>query len=684
MNADFRTAPVLSSFLDVIADQALRRPDKIAFQYVVDGLEVVERLTYSELDIRARAIAATLQRRFRAGDRVLVAFPSSLEFLCAFCGCIYAGMIAVPINIPGKRQSRADHAARVVQSAGCVCALTRADKLQEIEKWSHMLGAAEPMPVIATDMIPCADSESFERRPVDPETIAFLQYTSGSTGAPKGVVITHKNLSHNLELMRRAFLHDDATRLVSWLPVYHDMGLVASMLETVYVGADLILMAPATFLQNPLNWLAAISTFQATATFAPNFAYELCCDRISPEQVRQLDLSSLRLACNAAEPVRPSTLTRFTRHFEPAGFKSSAHCPAYGLAEATVWVSSAARGQEPKILYVDGAAIKSHDIKVEDKCATSIGVASVGPLNSDIEIRIVDPQTERPCPSNRVGEIWIKGGSVTSGYWEKTRLTQTHRSAIANEDVFFRTGDLGFVIDNELYVNGRIKDVIIVNGFNYYPQDIERVAQSAHAALSSGRGAAVSVDAPTGERLVIVQEIKRSSVAKANFEEILHAVSSVLAKHELPALSGLFLIPPMTLPMTTSGKVRRRSTRNALLNGSLATLYAWRLPALEGALGPNCAPSPRKPMGALPSRGLGGGPLNDWIIGWISENLQIRREDIDSHTAFAELGMDSVKSVEFATAMCEAFGTKFDPTLLWTAPPTIEALVAQMRKHDLV
>ncbi|MCP1846015.1 acyl-CoA synthetase (AMP-forming)/AMP-acid ligase II/acyl carrier protein [Bradyrhizobium sp. USDA 4524] len=664
-----------SNFIEVVAHQASKNPDKVAFRFLSERLEVAGGLTFAELDARARAIAASLQQQFMPGDRVLIAFPSSLEFLCALCGCFYAGMIGVPINLPGKRQSRASQAARVVEDSECVCVLTRSDKLQLLKEWCLSI-SVRPMPLIATDLIEAAACAEFNSYYASPDTVAFLQYTSGSTGTPRGVVISHNNLVHNQELMRKAFAHDETTRIASWLPVYHDMGLVASLLHTVYIGGDLILMAPPTFLQKPLTWLQSISTFKATTTFAPNFAYELCCDRISPEQVRTLDLSSLTLAVNGAEPVRPSTLARFTRHFEQAGFRSKAHCPAYGLAESTVWVSSAVSGQEPKMACVNAAALKNHRVQVEDNRTVATDIVSVGPLNTDQCVRIVDPQTQRTCAHDRVGEIWIRGGSVTKGYWKASPASE-------KEGDFLRTGDLGFVLDNELYITGRIKDVIIINGLNYYPQDIERTVQDAHPALSLGRGAAFTIETGAGERLVVAQEVKRSSMASLDFAEIRRAVSLAVAENEQPPIFGFFLLEPLTLPVTTSGKIRRRNTRDALLSGSLTSLFSWCLPALEAAFARPDATDLSQPTRPLPNRTIEAAPVAEWIIGWITENLQVRAEEVDTHTAFAELGMDSVRTIEFVTAMSEHFGVKFEPTLPWSAP-TIEQLASEACKYSLL
>jgi acyl-CoA synthetase (AMP-forming)/AMP-acid ligase II len=431
-------------FVDVVLHHAAVRPDKTACRVISPELGVIESITFADLDRRARAIAHWFRGRIEAGGRALLAYPTGIDFLTAFCGCLYARVIAVPIYIPGKRHARAENAARIARNCECACVLTRSDKLQPVSEWVSGSGLRN-IPVLASDTVDPGLSGQWRIESPGRDAIAFLQYTSGSTGTPKGVIVRHGNLVHNQQLIMRALRHSEDTRIVSWLPLYHDMGLIAAMLQSIFVGGDLVLMAPQTFLQKPDIWLRAIGRFRGTSTFAPNFAYELCCERLGARELSELDLSSLRLAVNGAEPIRSATLEKFANHFRDAGFRASAHCPAYGLAEATVFVSSARRGEEPRITHLETSALRENRVVQASEGAKSSSLVCVGPLDTDQDIRIVNPDSRQVCPPDEVGEIWIRGRSITTGYWknEPADWGVLADSEPSDGTPFLRTGDLG-------------------------------------------------------------------------------------------------------------------------------------------------------------------------------------------------------------------------------------------------
>ncbi|HEV7787209.1 MAG TPA: fatty acyl-AMP ligase, partial [Thermoanaerobaculia bacterium] len=481
------------SFVDVVRERAGRLGERLAFTFLADGEEPVEQLTYAGLDRRARSVGADLQRLGAAGERVLLLFPPGLDFIAAFLGCLYAGAVAVPAYppSPGRGTGRLRS---LLEDARPRLALTVSSMLDRVER--ELSEVAEPPPVRAIDTLPPGPPGSAEdwRPPaVDPSTLAFLQYTSGSTSTPKGVRITHGNLLANERAIQRAFGQSEESVVVGWLPLYHDMGLIGNVLQPIWCGGSCVLMSPLAFLQKPSRWLAAVSRFRATTSGGPDFAYALSVRKVPPAERAGLDLSSWRVAFNGAEPVRAATLDAFASVFEPCGFRRQAFYPCYGLAEATLFVSGGDPDIEPNI---------APRVRVEEgKPRVGCGRAWPGE-----RLAIADPETGRRAPAGREGEIWVAGPSVADGYWnrpEETARTFGARLAETGEGPFLRTGDLGLLgSDGELFVTGRLKDLIVVRGRNLYPHDLERTAEESHPALRSGGAAAFSVEADGEERLV--------------------------------------------------------------------------------------------------------------------------------------------------------------------------------------
>ncbi|HVR98103.1 MAG TPA: fatty acyl-AMP ligase, partial [Thermoanaerobaculia bacterium] len=473
-----------------LGQRAERTPDRTAYIFLADGEEEQDRLTYSALDARARAIAAVLGRSFAPGERVLLLYPPGLDFIAAFFGCLYTGLIAVPAY-PPRSPRMMPRLLAILADAQPAAALASAAALQRVRGWLERTPEAAGLPWLATDEIDPAPAGWEPAAPAG-DAVAFLQYTSGSTSTPKGVMVTHDNLLHNQVLIRDACGHSEQSVFVSWLPPYHDLGLIGNLLQSTFVGGSCVLMAPTAFLQRPARWLEAVSRYGATTSGGPNFAWDLCVRKVSPEQRRDLDLSRWEVAFNGAEPVRAETLAAFSATFAGCGFRPGAFYPCYGLAEATLMVSGGRPGEE--------RAVRRQRV-------------SCGPALAGQELAIVDPATGERRGAGEVGEIWLAGPSVVAGYWRRPEETAAAFGARLKDGSgpFLRTGDLGFLEDGELFIAGRLKDLIILRGRNHYPQDIEATAMASHPELGGGLAAAFPVERDGEERLVVVLEIGRRS-----------------------------------------------------------------------------------------------------------------------------------------------------------------------------
>ena len=568
----------VSTLIDLLSYRTQNQSDQTAYTFLEDGETEAGRLTYQELDRLARAIAFKLQSLDAVGSRALLVYQPGLEFIAAFFGCLYAGVVAVPAYPPRRNQNMSRLQA-IVTDAQAVVALTTTSLLDNIEGRFAENPELAKLHWLTTDNIADDLAQEWQAPEVSSDTLAFLQYTSGSTGTPKGVMVSHGNLLHNSALINQCFADTPKSRGVSWLPPYHDMGLIGGVLQPLYVGAPMILMPPVAFMQRPFRWLEAISRFKATSSGGPNFAYDVCFRKITPEQLASLDLSSWKVAFTGAEPVRAETLEQFAATFEPCGFRKEAFVPCYGMAETTLIVSGGLKTALPIIRQVDGAALEQNRVVAATGKQESIrALVGCGQNLLDQKILIVDPESLTPCPDNQVGEIWVSGASIAQGYWNQPDLTnKTFHAYLADtgEGPFLRTGDLGFLQDGELYITGRIKDVIIIRGQNHYPQDIELTVEKSHPALRAGCGAAFAVDVKGQERLVIVQEVERSYLRKLNVHEVVGNIrASVAAEHALQVYATV-LVKTGSIPKTSSGKIQRYACRSGFLNGTLNVVEDW-------------------------------------------------------------------------------------------------------------
>ncbi|MBX7255251.1 MAG: fatty acyl-AMP ligase [Candidatus Hydrogenedentes bacterium] len=574
------------SMVDLLRQRALRRPDRTIYTFLTDGEEIGSSLTYSQLDTQARAIAATLQEFCKPGDRALLVFPPGLEYVSAFFGCLYAGVLAVPVYPPDpSRLKRTLPRFRViVDDAQPSVALTCAALLNMEQALAHADPSLSTLRWIASDKVNPKLAEAWEDPTIMPDHIAFLQYTSGSTANPKGVMVSNGNLLFNLHDMSRYFDDTEENCLVTWLPTYHDMGLIHSLLHPLYKDYPCYSMSPMAFLQRPYRWLRAISKFRATTSVAPNFAYDLCVRKITPEQRDVLDLSSWRSAGNGAEPVRPETLERFYNTFKQCGFRWRAITPGYGLAEATLEVSQTSHEEGPTFLPIKSDELERHRAVEAQKPGPGVRVlVSCGRPSKDTRVIIVDPESCLQCTPDTVGEIWVAGPTVAQGYWRRAEDTrETFQACLADsgEGPFLRTGDLGFMKDGYLFVTGRIKDMIIIDGFNHYPQDIERTVELSHSAVRPGCCAAFSIEEGGQERLIVVSEVaetvQRDVSASADSgqtqgmvepKEVITAIRRAVSEcHDLRVFK-VCLIEPRSIHKTTSGKIQRQACRSAFLDG---------------------------------------------------------------------------------------------------------------------
>ena len=526
---------------------------------------VPEVTSFADLDRDAREVAAWLSARPEAARPVLLLFEPGIDFWRAFLGCLYAGVVAVPTPLPVDERSM-KRVARILRDADSSLALTTEKLRGLLTAGIESFDLERPLECVAVDDAALADADSWTMPHLAPDAVAFLQYTSGSTGDPKGVAVTHGNVMSNEAAISEAVGAGDTSVLVGWIPHWHDMGLIGQ-LSAFFNGANLVTMSPLAFLKQPIRLPKAISDYHGTITAAPNFAYDLMARRVTPEQLTGLDLSAWEIALNGAEPVRRRTVERFTDALAPAGFKPSAMRPGYGMAEVTL-MATVCRGA-PRHLEADADALEQH--RYAPAAGRAISLVSSGEPAPGVEVRIVDPETANELAEDEVGEIWLCSASVASGYHNRPEetLERFHAQTSNGDGPFLRTGDLGLLHDGELYVTGRIKDLLIANGRNLYPQDIEEFVQDVHPAVAGSRGCAVSVEADDAERLVLIQAIKTELLGDTTCDELAAAVKIAVARgFEIPAPTVVF-VNRSGIHLTTSGKVQRASMRAAFLTGGL-------------------------------------------------------------------------------------------------------------------
>jgi acyl transferase domain-containing protein/acyl-CoA synthetase (AMP-forming)/AMP-acid ligase II/acyl carrier protein len=642
-----------STLVELLSYRAQNQPDQIAYTFLVDGETESVSLTYQELDQKARAIASQLLQQGVPGSRALLLYPPGIEFIAAFFGCLYAGFVAVPAY-PPRRNQKMSRLQAIVADAEAVVALTTSVQLAE----NATLGA---VPWITTDDIPSNIADTWQCPDIKNDTLAFLQYTSGSTGTPKGVMITHGNLLHNSQLIYNFYEHTPQSQGVIWLPPYHDMGLIGGVLQPMYGGFPVTLMAPAAFLQKPFRWLQAISHYKATTSGGPDFAYDLACRQITPEQLASLDLSSWEVAFTGAEPIRAQTLDNFAETFAPCGFRREAFYPCYGMAETTLIVTGGLKSATPIVRYVDTTSLAENQV-IDATGDAGKAIAGCGKSSPDQTVLIVNPESLTSCADGEVGEVWVSGPSVAQGYWNRPEQTKNAFGAYLADNQtgpFLRTGDLGCLQDGELLITGRLKDLIIIMGRNHYPQDIEFTVENCHPALRPAGGAAFAMEINDTERLVIVQEVERSYLRKLNADEVIGAIRKAVAEHHDLPTHTIVLIKTNSLPKTSSGKVRRSTCRDELKAGTLDIVAQWSLDT-QNQVAP---PVEQKQTETVNTQAIA-----TWLIAKVSEQLQISPQAINISEPLAQYGLGSLAAVRISGELQEWLGRELPTTLLYDYP----------------
>ena len=678
-----------TTLIDRLQEQASIQPDKRAFTFLADGETEIDSLTYQQLHEKARAIAFVLQNYQAQKQRALLLYQPGLDFITAFLGCLYAGVVAVPVYPPRANRS-IERLLAIVEDAGASFALTTQSIQDQIASKFSAHNASERVQFIATDTFELNLAAGWQHPDITTDSLAFLQYTSGSTGKPKGVMVSHGNLMANSATIQHGFQNQREHILTSWLPPYHDMGLIGSIIQPAYVGSSMYLLAPVTFLQRPYRWLQAISKYRGQTNGGPNFAYELCVEKITPEQKATLDLSCWELAFSGAEPVRAETIERFSAYFKDCGFDRRAFYPCYGMAESTLMITGADRFAEPVTASFDNKSLEEDRAVAPKETADKITLVSSGCNVPGQKLIIANPETLNQCPENTVGEIWVKSDSVARGYWGMPEKTASSFDAVLANDRssgWFRTGDLGFLQGGELYVTGRLKDLIIIRGRNYYPQDIEATVNDAHPAIRAGNVAAFAVEVGGEEKLVVSTEIKRTYLRKLDVAEVTKEIRQRISRnHELPT-HAIVLLKTGSIPKTSSGKIQRHACKAGYLTDSLNTVgkYVKDEVSTEGAFHgtpvqksvlKDTASHKVRRQKAEGDRELIANQQHQQIVDWLRDNLAQRLElpvsAIDINEPFANSGLSSVAAVSLSADLEDWLNVKLSPTIVYDYPNIVE------------
>ncbi|MBP1124417.1 MULTISPECIES: condensation domain-containing protein [Pseudomonas] len=641
-------------WIDVLEANALHFPQRAALHFLPDGVDVGETLTFAQLHEQSRSLAAALQARYNPGERVLLMLPSSLDYVRTFCACLYAGLIAVPLFPPPSRKPRhLDRVRNVVidaQPALILAPVEHCEALRELV--DHRID------VLTVHDLGTPPAGQWQRPSIDAATVAFLQYTSGSTGTPKGVEVRQRNLIANVELMRQAYGFDEHGAMVNWLPLYHDMGLIGGVLAPLYSGMPCYLMASQTFVNAPSTWLQALSRYRATASFAPNFAYALCNRVVSDSLIAQLDLSAWRHAINGAEPIHPGTLDAFAQRFAACGLNPLAISPGYGQAEATLCVSATPADALPVVLRLDKQVLETGRVALASGDAPAVEFVACGYPQAHHAIAIANPHTFERCAADRIGEVWLQGPSNAEAYWQNPEASRiAFQAQIAGEPGhYLRSGDLGFMHQGQVVICGRLKDLLILNGRNLYPHDIEFAITDSEPGIRTGRIAAFSeMDPVLGrEKLVIVAEPQRKFVDPAHHPALFASMQSAVREAADCGIDQIVLVQAGTIPMTTSGKIARQGARTQLAAGTLSII------AQSGA-------TPASPAKRLDVAQLREQPDLATCHQWLAQTLLALNPylSVNTELSLIGLGLDSIGLADFAARLQRDLGWELDTQSLF-------------------
>jgi acyl transferase domain-containing protein/acyl-CoA synthetase (AMP-forming)/AMP-acid ligase II/pimeloyl-ACP methyl ester carboxylesterase len=671
-----------TTLIDRLQEQASTQPHKRAFTFLADGETEIDRLTYQQLNEKAKAIAFVLQNYHAQGARALLLFQPGLDFITAFLGCLYAGVIAVPVYPPRANRSL-ERLLAIVTDAKASFALTTKSIQEQVASKFASHNATENIKFIATDTLKQDLATEWHIPDLTLDHLAFLQYTSGSTGTPKGVMVSHGNLIANSATIQHCFGNQREHILTSWLPPYHDMGLIGSIIQPVYVGASMYLMAPVTFLQRPYRWLQAISKYRGQTNGGPNFAYDLCVESITPEQKATLDLSCWELAFSGAEPVRAETLERFSEYFRDCGFCPQAFYPCYGMAESTLMITGSRRNASPVAAAFDLKQLEENQAVVTEPSESAITLVSSGENSPQQKLAIAkltegiaNPEIRHQCPDGEVGEIWVKSPSVAQGYWNRPELSAHSFDGMlrtltgTQESGWLRTGDLGFLRHGELFVTGRLKDLIIIRGRNYYPQDLELTVDNAHESIRVGNVAAFTLEVGGVEQLVITPEIKRTSLRKLNVAEITKAIRRAISEHHELQVYAIVLLKTGSIPKTSSGKIQRHACKAGYLDGSLNSVGEFVLEGTKQAVANKIQEAPEFliPQTADQKQLQ----IQHWLQKNLAQRLGIPVSEIDVQESFSSTGLSSVAAVGLSADIEDWLAIKLSPTIVYDYPNIVE------------
>lgn len=634
------------TYIEVIKNRTLHQPDHIVFRFLEDGINETDSFTYKRLETRSKALGAELQKYGNKGDRVLLLFPPGLDYIASMFSCFYSGFIAVPAY-PPRRNRKIHRLNTIIQDSGSsICIISR-QVFSDIERnFADHENLRDIKWIIYEDVTDDLSGE-FKETEILPDDIALLQYTSGSTGNPKGVMVTQLNLLYNSEYIRQSFEFDTALVGVNWLPIFHDMGLIGGILQVAYLGAVNIVIPPVAFLKNPFNWLKTMDKYGGNTGGAPNFGFEYCIDKISQEEKSNLKLKQVKTFFCGAEPIRKPTMENFHKEFD---IEARQLYPVYGMAETTLMISGGYQSAKPKYLSLDQDELsKGNAVEAEEGSDRILDMVGCGHTWMQTKVEIVDPETFNKQSENKIGEIWVSGPTITKGYWNKPEETEHTFNAYingSNEGPFLRTGDLGFLREKELYITGRLKDLIIIRGVNHYPGDIEFMLQNSSPDFRKNGGAAFSVVKSGEEKLVVVQELERTALRNDNHDDLISLIREIVSSEFELDVYAVCLIRTGSIPLTSSGKIQRRQTKYDFLNDDLTIVRQWsRDEDFESS-------ETIEEDFVEPSEEL----IKEWLINWIIRNHQFRRDEIDPNKNIMSYGVDSLSAVTLEQEISEKFG----------------------------
>ena len=679
-------SPPETNFLERLRYWADAQPEKVAYRFLEGGEEETESLTYSQLDAKARAIAAQLVSQGFAGQRALMMYDPGLDFITAFFACHYAGVAPVPAY-PPRRNRNMGRISAISDNAQASVVLTTQKILKRCGDQLEASPGLSKIPWIATEDVPGELANDWVKPKISPDDLGLIQYTSGSTGTPKGVMLSHQNLIANCRLITRAFQIARGRPICSWLPLYHDMGLVGGILNPMYTGVEEVLMSPVAFLTRPIRWLRAISKYKTYASGGPNFAYAWCTMKITPEDCEGLDLSKWLVAFNGAEPVRAEVMRQFADKFEPYGFNHGAFYPCYGMAETTLVVTGGDPTAPPIVRNFNKHELVQHRVeRLSEDHESAKKLVGCGQVLKEEEVLIVHPETRRPLPDDKIGEIWINSPSCGLGYWEREEESQETFKARLNPDngkFYVRSGDLGFMDRGELFVAGRLKDMIIVRGVNRYPQDIEATIEQCHPLTRSGGSAAFALTRWDREHLVVMCEVDKLAAddSKTRYQEVITEIGAAISQeHDLPP-DAIVLVRAYSIPKTSSGKVQRHACKKNFESGEnmrvIARWCAWEEshsadeePVVDAASG-----------SATVDDGSGlSQVVVDAVIREVQKVGQERAKDIGIDTNIVSLRLDSLERLDVAQSLATSFGGRLPDEVLQDVE-TVREVAAAIQEH---